>query len=333
MFGAVSATADTPPPNAPAGPTFTVLEENDLFWNPIGEHTDRHYTQGLKLIYMGAPDHFTNLTACLNGALPSLGVDQPQTAFGFALGQNIYTPEDYSVTIPDPNDRPYAGWLYGELIFQRHVLADAMETAHLETFTLSLGIVGPEALGEQAQNTMHRIRDFPLAMGWDAQLKTEPTLLLKYDRRWRVPLANPDRPWVDVVPHVAGHLGNVQISAEAGAMMRVGTYLPEDFGIERIDSGTSPVGTSVRAAPRWSVYLYGEAIGRAVGHNLFLDGNSFRDGPSVDRKPLVADLAWGLAVQCGRHLAIHYGWMYRTEEFKTQRGADKLGMITVRTTF
>lgn len=324
LFGLTALTAAAGEPQAP---TFSIIEENDLLWNPFGDHTDRHYTQGLKLVYMGGVGAFTNLASRLDRLIPGTGLEQTCPAVGFACGQNIYTPEDYSVDVPDPTDRPYAGWLYGELIFQRLTTAPAVPVA--ETFTVSLGIVGPEALGEQAQNTMHELREFPLAQGWDAQLETEPALLLKYDRRWRLTPVHGMRSILDLVPHVSGNLGNVMIAGEAGMMLRAGWNLPADFGVVRIDSAASPVS----AAAGWSAYAYAEAMGRVVGHNLFLDGNSFRDGPSVDREPWVADLGWGLAFRCGRYVSFNWAWIYRTEEFETQRGADKFGSASMRVTF
>lgn len=37
------------------------------------------------------------------------------------------------------------------------------------------------------------------------------------------------------------------------------------------------------------------AEGRAVGRNIFLDGNSFKDSPAVDKKPFVTDAIAGVA--------------------------------------
>ena len=34
------------------GHVLSFIEENDLYYNPFGEHQDRHYTQGFKLIYL-----------------------------------------------------------------------------------------------------------------------------------------------------------------------------------------------------------------------------------------------------------------------------------------
>ncbi|MBI3437556.1 MAG: DUF2219 family protein [Proteobacteria bacterium] len=58
------------------------------------------------------------------------------------------------------------------------------------------GMVGPSALGEQAQNSIHKILGAPRALGWDSQLHDEFAFAASFDRRWR---------WVPFgVPGVAG---------------------------------------------------------------------------------------------------------------------------------
>ena len=44
-------------------------------------------------------------------------------------------------------------------------------------------------------------------------------------------------------------------------------------------------------------YLFIGASGRAIGRDMFLDGNLWRDGPRVDdRKTFVGDLQGGIAI-------------------------------------
>jgi lipid A 3-O-deacylase len=90
---------------------FTVLEENDsLFFN-----SDKHYTQGLRLSDLRptlAPESGWNeLFDLIGGNTPILqnGRDRRIALF---LGQSIFTPKNLSVKPPDPQDRPYAGWLH-----------------------------------------------------------------------------------------------------------------------------------------------------------------------------------------------------------------------------
>ncbi len=60
---------------------------------------------------------------------------------GWAVGQNIYTPTDITAERPDPSDRPYGGWLYYGLMFQR---ASACGRA-LHSYEADVGLTGPPA--------------------------------------------------------------------------------------------------------------------------------------------------------------------------------------------
>ena len=93
-------------------------------------------------------------------------------------------------------------------------------------------------------------------------------------------------------------LGNIFTYAAAGAMVRFGQRLRADWGQPRIQpalSGSDFVNHgALHDGPAW--YVFAGTEGRAVARNIFLDGNTWEDGPSVDKKPFVADLTAGAAV-------------------------------------
>jgi len=72
--------------------------------------------------------------------------------------------------------------------------------------------------------------------------------------------------------------------------------------------------------------------GRAIARNLLLDGNTFRDSHSVDKEPFVADVMGGAALIIHR-FKITYTYVYRTREFKTQKGEQHFGSISIAYTF
>jgi hypothetical protein len=74
----------------------------------------------------------------------------------------------------------------------------------------------------------------------------------------------------------------------------------------------------------WSVFAGLE--GRAVGRNIFLDGNTFRDSPSVDKKYFVGDANIGVALTYGR-TQLTYTLNWRSEEFQGQDKPDIFGAI------
>ncbi len=70
-------------------------------------------------------------------------------------------------------------------------------------------------------------------------------------------------------------------------------------------------------------YVYVAAQGRAVGRNIFLDGNTFEDSRSVDKKPLVGDLSAGVAMFWSDDFRLDASATYRSKEFDGQEGKPR----------
>jgi hypothetical protein len=313
---------------------LAITEENDSLNGPFGPHTDRHYTQGLKISLFGGDDYETNITATLDRILPAWGI-QPQAGdLGWIIiGQNMYTPSNLAARTLIKTDRPYAGWLYTGAVYQRRGQL-APNVAVMENFEVNLGIVGPDSLAEGAQTTVHRwwiSNDIP--RGWGNQLKEEPGLVLKYARLWRYSPTAATARYIDFIPHIGADVGNVFTFATVGTTLRLGYNLPPDFGMQIIDSPASVNGGLTRGAPAFFFYGFGSVDGRAVGHDITLDGNTFRGGPSVEKNPLVGDASIGLVLQVFRHVEVAYTRIIRTKEFRGQDDTDVFGSITVKGTF
>lgn len=304
------------------GWSLTLGYENDVLGG-----TDRYYTSGLQIAARSPTSDPPGLLRWLDQRLDAWGWGG-DVRWGFGLGHQIYTPRDTLTPRPDPRDRPYAGFLYGALVLQRQE-----ERRALSTFELQLGVVGPSALGEFVQNNIHDlIKDYS-ANGWDRQLKDEPGVNLVFERIQRLPAPGLGRFEIDALPAVTLSLGNVATYAGAGVTLRVGQGLDADFGPPRIRPAL--VGSAFldpRAGETFGWYVFAGAQGRAVGRDIFLDGNSFRDSPSVPRRALVGDLSAGLVVHW-RGLRLAYSQVFRSEEFYGQRGgAQSFGSLgfTVR---
>ena len=316
--------ADSPPAEAPLKfGSLTLVTENDKFL----AGSDRYYTNGFKLSALSAPlDNFTGaavpapvrwIATHLNALVPP-GHD---AKLGLVLGQNIYTPADIHTPTPNPADRPYAAWLYVGAAFQSYDLPAGV----LDTLDVRLGMVGPAALGEQIQNGFHDLIHVPHPLGWSHQIHNEPGLVLTYARKWRRATEGARTGLgVDVIPNVAASLGNVLTAAGAGLAVRAGWRLPADFGTDLI----YPSGDSNSERSGLSAFLFGAVDGRAVVHDITLDGNSFRSSASVPRKDFVADLVVGFAVG-GNSWQLAYSQAVRTKEFKGQASDDIFGSVSI----
>ncbi|MCJ7766347.1 MAG: lipid A deacylase LpxR family protein, partial [Thiovulaceae bacterium] len=156
-------------------PAFEFERFNFYFENDIFDKTDKNYTSGLKFSAIYQVD--TNAYRYLE--MPFIHDKTKNHFLTLLIGQEIYTPEDTDSAIPNPEDQPYAGWLYAGFALQQ---ANSREA---DTLELQLGVVGPAALGEQTQNFMHTVTASRSSNGWDYQLHNEPGIVLAYEHRWR----------------------------------------------------------------------------------------------------------------------------------------------------
>jgi hypothetical protein len=317
------------------GPIFAITEENDVFANPLtGDHTDRHYTQGLKFTYLGGDDDLPGWAATVSEALPRWAIRTNAQNLDDVFSHNTYTPQNLLTNGLIKTDRPYAGWLYGGVCLQRRGQTDTYGVPVQESFEVDLGVTGRASLAGTAQSSFHGVFDrTQIPEGWNNQVRTEPGLLLKYERLWRLSLNPQTARYVDFIPHIGAELGNIQVSGNVGGTLRVGVNLPDDFGVQIIDSSASAGGGMTSATRPFAFYAFGGADGRAVGHNLFLDGSTFRSGPSVDRIPWVADLSCGVVMSLFRHLELSYTRVVRTHEFVGQHKADIFGSLEAKAMF
>jgi lipid A 3-O-deacylase len=307
---------------------FTVLEENDsLYFN-----SDKHYTQGLRLSDL-APDlgpqsGWNDPFDFLGNVVPVFaqgGAGVPQSRrYALILGQSIFTPKNLTLKEPSSHDRPYGGWLYGGVSLLQESNRDMLENLELD-----FGIVGPGALGKQVQNDFHQFIGINQAKGWRNQIQNEPGVMLSYDRLWRIALLGDGNNGVDVVPQIGATAGNVFTYGEIGGLVRIGRNLHADFGPARIRpalSGTDYFDASQLDGDLGSYFFLG-LQGRAVGRNVFLDGNSFRQSPSVAKKTLVADFQGGFSMFWSSSVRLDFSVVRRTEEFVGQHSPDEIGTV------
>ncbi len=301
---------------------FSLLVENDSFGG-----TDRHYTNGLKVSVLLKKDRLEEFSCRLARALPYFPTGG-ERRIGFALGQNIYTPGDLSATTLQTDDRPYAGWLYGELGL-------SVQTANrLDSVTLSLGVVGPAFQADHVQKTWHRMLNITEPRGWQHQLNNEPALKISYqhsrrhfEKNTRFFGLDADAMW-----HLGFSLGNVFTNAAAGLTVRIGDDFVGDFGGPPRIRPSMPGAAHFEPPDGFGWYLFAGVEGRAVARNIFLDGNTFTDSHSVDKKTFVGDAQLGLALII-KHFRITYTQVLRTIEFDGQATPHHFGAISVTANF
>lgn len=306
--------------------------ENDAY--VPSDNTDQFYTNGLRYVWLWNPAWIPEKA----GDPPRAGLFRPserQEQFlrawcrvshlcpkakgrlnvGHALGQNMYTPVRLDVSQPQPFDRPWAGYLYFSwLLSMTHFPSDERDVEN--TFELQVGVVGPHSAAVIAQKGIHDIFEWTPPQGWRHQLRNEPTLNLSYS--WRKRFGNET---IDIVPGFGLGLGNVAVYGSAGATVRLGKNL-SGFPQTLIVPATAPTDSNRRPKAK-EYFVFVGAEGRAVGHNIFLDGNVLVDGPEIriDREDFVYDLKAGFSYRC-KAWRFDYTFVRRSEEFTSRLRRD-----------
>ncbi len=326
---------DTTPDPDELRHVFTFQVENDVF-NRIGR-SDRDYTSGFRFGWLSPaltdlPEGVVRLAT-----IPTFfGEDPVQSVtrrVGISVGQNLYTPEDTSVSYPIPNDRPYAAWLYASFALQstykRINPTGDDEPVRLDTLQLDLGVIGPAAGGEFVQNNFHSLIGVERSFGWGNQLHNEPTIGLTFERRWRagraVLLEDPKLEY-DFVPRLGAAVGNVATYAAVGGTLRIGKELRNDFGPARARPALP--GSEGFIGDGFGWYLFAGIGGEAVARNIFLDGNTDGNSLRVSHRPFVGEAQAGLAILF-RGVRVTYTQVLRTPEFFERERWTQFGSLNV----
>ena len=302
LLGPTTARAD---PRPDPSTIITGQVENDSL-----SGTDRYYTSGVRF-------GITLPTGELPGFAHDLGHwlwGEGQQRIAFDLTQNMFTPRITQAVDPNPHDRPYAAILLGTA----SLVQDTDSTRNI--ISLGLGTIGPPALGEEAQNGVHRIVRAASAKGWDYQLPGQPVVQLTADRIWRLPITQPGSALeVDALPELTAGLGTWRIYAQAGAQVRIGQGLDSDFGAARIRPGLSG-GDAFNATRPLAWYVFAGADGQAVAWDETLNGDPFVSTRHVSRAPLVGELQAGLVVMVANGVRMSFTQVWQTHEFYGQYG-------------
>jgi hypothetical protein len=313
--------------------TVQIFFENDLFGD-----TDKYYTNAVQITWLSKDlkrykddVRLPKWSIPIIQAIPFSGESGSIHTVGILLGQQIYTPSDIQATTLLEKERPYAGFLYGGLALH------SKTNAVLDTLEIVLGVVGPAAKGEFAQNTVHDLRDIPTAKAWEYQLHNEPAVRFSWQRKWRLhSMALLDILDYDLISHAGLTLGNVRTSVNSGGEIRFGYNIPKDFGSDVIRAGagvSAPVNDRSKPGKiSWGMHLFASSQVEGVAHDIFLDGNTWKSSHHVDKKPLVADLSVGLAFNWDM-FKLTYRHLFRTKQFDNQKQGHIIGSMTLTLSF
>ncbi|RLA03170.1 MAG: hypothetical protein DRQ45_03420 [Gammaproteobacteria bacterium] len=268
-------------------------------------------------------------------AIPTLTEEGLAYRVGIAIGQVIQTPDDLSRSDLIEGDVPYAGALTLQATWY------AFNDDVFRGFEITAGVVGPPSLAEQTQKTIHKLIGSDDPKGWDNQLDTEPVININYMRKKKILRGGSPADFsFDTAINGNVGLGNLFTQASVALEMRFGQNMPRGFVYV-----PDPIGLSMHykaamkpANPQNSSFYASLVLrGSAFAHNIFLDGNTFRDSHSVDKEPLVGMVIAGLHYE-RKNWEIHLSIMESTDDvdvskYPAAEGRERLGTIDIEWRF
>ncbi|MEM9899616.1 MAG: lipid A-modifier LpxR family protein, partial [Pseudomonadota bacterium] len=161
VLALLAATPSMAKPNVAENGSFSIVNENDFY---ADGGPDEDYSNGLEISFLGAPSRAPGWTPPLVKLLTD-PTDTVSTRLHFAVGHQIYTPEDISLEVPDPDDRPYAGLLYGSV-------GTVINTndRRFDQIQGLFGVVGPASQADSLQLLWHDVIQAQRPNGWETQI-------------------------------------------------------------------------------------------------------------------------------------------------------------------
>ena len=281
--------------------------DNDAY---LAQGSDRYYTNGLFLYFRHALQTDTAEARLFGKTL------------GFEAGQKMYNPQSAFIPAAFYVDRPFAAYLYlGSTLQYLYKNESALKLG------LQLGVTGPAALGQQAQQFVHKLLGFYPPEGWQYQIRNNIGVNLSgnYDKLFF------RTNWFDLSGNAYANLGTTFTGAGAGLMLRFGAFNPLYHSVST--SGLVAKNRVIKEAHRREFFFYLKPTINYSGYDATVQGGLFGNNATNTEEitssvvPFVFSQEIGGNLTAGRW-AFNLSAIFRTKEVKTMLMAHQWGSAT-----
>ncbi|ELV8694038.1 DUF2219 family protein [Vibrio fluvialis] len=239
--------------------TFSLHLDNDGIFG-----VDEEYTNGIFLTYtsQGITPYWWAKPLSLS-AWGANSLDK----WEISVGHKMWTPSDITLETPQPNERPYAGYLHAEFNYL------SLHPQQAQRFNLTIGTTGENSMAEKAQILVHGITKSDDPNGWDYQVENKIAGSVGYlgHFNWIRTRSLGGLEW-DIANVSEVNVGNFRSDASTGVMLRWGQDLAGNFGSAQI-SAEKPFLPGMIGASTHGWFLFGGVEGRYRFNDLTIEGN------------------------------------------------------------
>ncbi len=279
---------------------FSFVNDNDLY---VSKSKDQYYTNGMFFSFRYLAKNFGKTK---------------KKIYELQVGHEIYTPFKSTVISVSEHDRPFAGYLYANIGVIR-----TYEDASILKTNLQVGVVGPNAMGQELQEFIHDIYNFIAPDGWRYQIRN--MLALNFDTYYTKELDTDTSNLYDI--NFLSHLriGTIFTELSSGFMGRIGLkkLQPIDNTIAFTTHLNNENTSYVREAE--SFFYYQTSL-TYVLYDATIQGSLFNDDSPVTFSPraLRFDLELGYKITVNRW---NFGYAYhfhsnKLPNLRKNRGND-----------
>lgn len=268
---------------------FRFHYDNDFFTK-----TDYYYTQGITLEYVHPSIHNFFLSNLLYRGKDSLS----KTGITFNLFG--YTPTSINSDAILSGDRPFEG----SMTLKIFAISTNNEKKERIATALSIGVIGPVALGEEIQTNIHKWTGNKIPKGWKNQVKND--IILNYQ--------------VNIEKEL---LSSEAFILNGTAELRAGTLHDRLSGGFNFIAGHFNNPYNYEKKKKVQYYFYGQSRVNLVGYDATMQGGIFnRKSPytipsgNISRITFQADA--GIVLNF-RKLFLEYNQSFFSKEFSTGR--------------
>jgi hypothetical protein len=269
---------------------FSFIYDNDFF-----AATDRYYTQGVLLTLQHPVLRFSPLSKVL---LKSKNSQHKHTVI---IEQDVFTARSirYMGGAVYKGERPFTALFF----ISQKLQSNNSDKRSILISQIDLGIIGPNALGEQEQKGIHKALNNIQPQGWQNQLNQD--LMINYRVSYsKVVLGTP---FFDCLLTGGGRLGTIYTDAFIGTDVRIG-LLDNYFNAEE------------KKKNHLKVFMTLGASGKAVGYNATLQGgliskNNIYELSDSEITRAVYQLSAFITLEY-KKLVLGFGRYYLTPEFE-----------------
>lgn len=285
---------------------FGFKSDNDAY---LFYGQDRYYTNGLFIYYRHA----------LNQQHLNKGLEK--ITYEISAGQKMFNPISGAVGIKEMQDRPFAGYLYAGGSANFFYKKESILKVGLE-----LGVVGPDALGEEAQKLLHKLVGFYEIDGWQYQIKNE--FAANFSAQYTHLLHRNERLNLDFSFEGYANVGNIFSGAGAGILFRTGK-INQLFNTSYTQSQISNNAKTAKLVKN-EVFFYAKPQLNYVAYDATIQGSMFNNDSPVTYKvkPIVFAQQLGFNYSSQR-FTFDFGVLFKSKEVKSDAKAHQFGSIAM----